>query len=381
MSARTDKPAAQSPLRPTLIALSLCSALLAACSGDKPAPAAAAAPPALPVTVIEARPESLPATLELMGQTEGPRETEVRARVGGLILKRLYAEGEPVRAGQPLFQIDPAPYDIALAEARARAEQAAREEARLAGLVAEEAVSRKEYDDARTQNAMAAAALRQAELNRTWTTVTAPVAGISGRAVRSEGSLIGAGEGGLLTSIHQTDPLWVRFGLAESDIARLPGGTVSPQTIAGLELVLPDGSVYPQPGRINFLAGTIDTTLGTRQLRAEFANPDSRLLPGQFVRVRLLTGMREGVYRVPQSAVVQTEQTNLVMIADADNKVAPRPVQTAEWLGRDWVISGGLQPGDRIIVDNLMKLRPGAPVAPKAPTPPAGAAPAAAGKP
>jgi membrane fusion protein (multidrug efflux system) len=365
--------------RPLSVAIiALFAALTAACSGTD-APAQNAAPPAMPVTVIEAQPQKLPATLELMAQTEGAKETEVRARVGGILLKRLYQEGAPVKAGQPLFQIDPTPYEIALAEAKAKAEQTAREEGRLKGLVAQQAVSRKEYDDATANNAMAQAALRQAQLNLTWTTVSAPVAGVSGRAVKSEGNLIAAGEGGLLTSVYQANPLWVRFGLAESDSAKLPGGMLKPGMVSGVELLLPDGSTYPQTGKINFLASTIDTTLGTQQLRAEFANPDGKLLPGQFVRVRLLTGMRDNVYLVPQAAVVQSEQTNLVMIAGADNKVAPRPVQTAEWRGKDWVVTGGLQPGDKIIVDNLMKLRPGAPVSPHAPQPPQAApgAPAA----
>lgn len=363
-----------SPQR-TAIAALVAATLLAACSGGGDAPAKGAAPPALPVTVIEVQPQALPLALDLMGQTEGAKETEVRARVGGILVKRLYEEGAPVKAGQALFQIDRAPYEIALADARARAEQTVREEARLKGLLAQEAVSRKEYDDAATNNAMAQAALHQAELNLSWTTVVAPVSGTSGRSAKSEGSLISAGETGLLTSIYQTNPMWVRFGIAESDTARLPGGALKANTISSVELILPDGTTYPRTGRINYLGSTIDTTLGTQQLRAEFDNADGRLLPGQFVSVRLLTGMREGVYLVPQSAVVQTEQTKLVMTADADNKVAPRPIETAEWHGKDWVVTKGLHAGDKVIVDNLMKLRPGAPVAPHPPV----AAPGAPG--
>lgn len=349
----------------TLAIVSLCAAL-AACSGAD-APAQKSAPPALPVTILEAQPQKLPATLELMAQTEGARETEVRARVGGILQKRLYQEGTPVKAGQALFQIDPAPYQIALAEATARAEQTAREEARLKGLVAQQAVSRKDYDDATANNAIAQAALHQAQLNLTWTTVSAPVTGVSGRAIKSEGNLISAGEGGLLTTVSQANPLWVRFGLSESDSAKLPGGVLKPGMVSAVELILADGTTYAQTGKINFLSSTIDTTLGTQQLRAEFTNPDGQLLPGQFVRVRLLTGLRDNVYLVPQAAVIQSEQGNLLMLADADNKVAPRPVQTAEWRGKDWVVTGGLQPGDKVIVDNLMKLRPGAPVAPHLP--------------
>jgi len=365
-----------SPQR-TAIATLVAAALLAACSGGADAPAKGAAPQALPVTVIEAQPQRLPVALELMGQTEGAKETEVRARVGGILVKRLYEEGAPVKAGQELFQIDRVPYEIALADAKARAEQTAREEARLKGLLAQDAVSRKEYDDAATNNATAQAALRQAELNLSWTTVVAPVSGTSGRSVKSEGSLISAGEGGLLTSVYQSNPMWVRFGLAESDAAKLPGGVLKANTVSSVELILPDGTTYARPGRINYLGSTIDTTLGTQQLRAEFDNADGRLLPGQFVRVRLLTGMRDGVYLVPQSAVVQTEQAKLVMTADAENKVAPRPIEAAEWRGTDWGITKGLQPGDKVIVDNLMKLRPGAPVAPHPPA----AAPGAPGAP
>ena len=340
--------------------------LVSACSKETAAPQATTPPP-VPVTVVEMQPQNLPTTIELMAQTEGAKETEVRARVGGILLKRLYEEGASVKAGQPLFQIDPAPYELALAEVKAKAEQTTREEARLKGLLARQAISQKEYDDANSANAMAQAALRQAQLNLSWTTVTAPVSGISGRAIKSEGSLIGTADATPITSIYQTNPMWVRFGLSESDIASLPGGQLKAGMVRRVELILPDGSVYDKPGKINFLASTVDTTLGTQQLRAEFDNKDNRLLPGQFVRVRLQVGERAGVFLVPQAAVMQTEQARLVMLAGLDNKVVPRPVQTAEWQGKDWVITEGLQAGDKVIVDNLMKLRPGATVAPSAP--------------
>jgi len=374
----TQSSLTSSRLRPLAAALALALGL-AACSGDS-APPQAGAPQALPVTVVEMQPQNLPATLELMAQTEGAKETEVRARVGGILVKRLYQEGSLVKAGQPLFQIDRAPYENALAEAQAKAEQTAREEARLKGLLAHQAVSQKEYDDAASANAMAQAALRQAKLNLSWTTVTAPVAGTSGRAVKSEGNLINTSDASLLTSVYQANPMWVRFGLSESDTAGLPGGQLKPDMVSGVELILPDGSVYEQPGKINFLAANIDTLLGTQQLRAEFDNKEGKLMPGQFVRVRLLTGNREGVFLVPQAAVIQTEQARLVMVVDAESKVAPRPVQTAEWRGKDWVITGGLKAGDKVIVDNLMKARPGTPVAPHPPQAAPGA-PAAAGAP
>lgn len=344
--------------------------LISGCSKETAAPQATTPPP-VPVTVVEVQPHNLPTTIELMAQTEGAKETEVRARVGGILLKRLYEEGAPVKAGQPLFQIDPAPYEFVLAEVKAKAEQTAREEARLKILLARQAISQKEHDDASSANAMAQAALRQAQLNLSWTTVTAPVSGISGRAIKSEGSLIGTADATPITSIYQTNPMWVRFGLSESDTASLPGGQLKAGMVGRVELILPDGSVYDKPGKINFLASTVDTTLGTQQLRAEFDNKDNRLLPGQFVRVRLQVGERPGVFLVPQAAVMQTEQARLVMVAGPDNKVVPRPVQTAEWQGKDWVITQGLQAGDKVIVDNLMKLRPGATVAPSAPQAPA----------
>jgi len=345
----------------TVAALSL--ALLAGCSADKPA-APVLGP--LPVSVLDMQPQRVPTSIEVMAQTEGARETEVRARVGGILLKRLYQEGDVVKAGQPLFQIDRAPYEIALAEARARADQTQREMNRLKTLIEAKAISQKDYDDASSNNAIAQAALRQAELNLAWTTVTAPMAGTSGRAVKSDGNLIGTGADSLLTSIYQTNPMWVRFSLGESDLAKFPGGRVSAKDVSGVELVLPNGQVYAKPGKLNFLASNIDLTLGTQQLRAEFDNADNQLAPGQFVRIRLLTGERDGVFLVPQSAVIQSEQGPLVMLAGPDSKVAPRPVQAGEWRGKDWVILGGLQAGDKVIVDNLMKLRPGAPVAPHA---------------
>lgn len=348
----------------------------AGCSGDKPAGGPPPQGP-MPVSVIEMQPQKVPTSIEIMAQTEGARETEVRARVGGILVKRLYQEGEAVKAGQPLFQIDRAPYEIALAEARAKAEQTAREAARLKPLAEAKAIAQRDYDDAVSANAMAQAALRQAELNLSWTTVTAPVAGTTGRAVRSDGNLITTADS-LLTSIYQTNPIWVRFSLGESDLAKFPGGRLTQKDIKGVELVLPNGQTYEKRGKLNFLATNIDTTLGTQALRAEFDNADGQLLPGQFVRVRILTGERDGVFLVPQSAVLQTEQGTLVMTSGPDNKVAPRPVKAGEWYGKDWVILGGLNAGDKVIVDNLIKLRPGAPVDPKLPTP-AGQAPGMSG--
>lgn len=354
--------------------------LLSACSGDKSAQPAAAAPQAMPVTVIEVAPTQAPLVVEAVAQAEGAREVEVRARVSGILEKWLFREGEPVKAGQMLFRIERAPFEIALAQAKARLaeaqaveEQTAREAQRLTGLVAEKAISQKEFDDARSASAVARAAVksaeaavREAELNLSYTQVTAPVAGVTGRAQRSEGSLVNTGTDSLLTTIAQINPIWVRFSLSDNDLAGVPGGRAAVRSFREVELQLPDGSILPQRGRINFSASRIDPALGTLEMRAEFANADAVVLPGQFVRARVIAGERDNVFLVPQAAVTQTESGPVVMLANAEGKVEPRPVKLGQWQGKDWVVTGGLQAGDRVIVDNLIKLRPGAPVVPRA---------------
>lgn len=334
----------------------------------------ASAPQAVPARIAEMSPQRVPVLLQAVGQVQGSKEIEVRARVTGILLKRLYQEGELVRAGAPLFQIDSAPFEIALAQSRAqlaqeraRNEQANRESARLKQLAAQKAISRKEYDDSTSTLKFSDAALqaadanlRQAELNLSYTLVTAPVAGITGRVIRSEGSLISAGqESSLLTTMNQVNPIWVRFSLSESERASLPAGQLSGKTGADVQLTLPDGSRYPEKGRVNFAATQIDPQLATQELRAEFANPKQQLLPGQFVRVQLAAGHRENVFLVPQTAVVQTEKGYLLFVLDKESKAEIRFVQTGTWVGSDWIITGGLKPGDRVVLDNLLRIRAG----------------------
>ncbi|MBS4095507.1 MAG: efflux RND transporter periplasmic adaptor subunit [Sulfuricella sp.] len=364
------------------------TSLLCACSApDKPGGAmpGGGKPTALAVTVVEVHPTQVAAGVEAVGQTEGAREIEVRAQVGGILQKRLYLEGQPVKAGQALFQIDRAPFEIALAQARgqlaeqqAKTEQTAREAQRLKGLAETRAISQREADDAASALAQAQAALqtaqakvREAALNLSYTTVAAPVAGISGRAVHSEGTLVGTSDN-LLTTLIQPNPIWVRFSLSETELAHLPEGRLTPAGVRGVELLLPDGTRYPEQGRINFAAAQIDPKLGTLQLRAEFANPAAKLLPGQFVRARLLGGERHNVFLVPQGAVQQSEQGRFVFVAAADGTAQARPVATGDWHGQDWVILDGLKDGDQVIVDNLLKLRPGAPVTAHPPAAPGG---------
>ena len=375
------------------------AAALAGCGKEGPPPAGTATqpPPAVQARVIQVSPQRVPIQLEAVGQVQGSKEVEVRARVGGILLKHLYKEGALIRAGESLFQIDPAPYEIALAQARAqlsqeraRNEQANREATRLKELAAQKAISQKEYDDATSVLKLSGAALqaseanlRLAELNLSYTLVTAPVSGVTGRMLRSEGSLISAGqETSLLTSVNQVEPVWVRFSLSESDRANLSGAQLSVKPGAEVRLVLPDGSRYPEKGRINFAATQIDPQLATQEFRAEFDNPRTQLLPGQFVRVQVIAGQRDNVFLVPQTAVIQTEKGFLLFVLDNDGKAAVRPVQAGSWMGSDWMILDGLKPGDRVIADNLLKLRPGVQVTPVEPaqTKPANAKPATAAK-
>jgi membrane fusion protein (multidrug efflux system) len=369
--------------------LVVAAVLLAAC-GKESAPAAAT-PQSVPVHIVKMEPRSVPIRFNVPGQIEGSMQVEVRARVSGILEKQFYSEGETVKQGAPLFEIDRAPFEVALAQAKgqlatatAQIDQARREETRLKPLVDERAVSRKEFDDATSARQLGEASLqqanatvRQAELNLSYTMVNAPVAGISGRAEHSVGTLITTdANGGLLTTINQLTPIWVRFSLAESDLAKIPGGRVARGNPLEVQLVMGDGTPFTGKGRLNFAATAIDTKLGTQQLRAVFDNAREQLLPGQFVSVNIAAGQRDNVYLVPQTAVIQTEKANLVFVVDAQGNAQAQPVQTGDWIGSDWAIVSGLKTGDRVIVDNLLKVRPGVPVV-EAP-PAAASAPAAA---
>jgi membrane fusion protein (multidrug efflux system) len=352
--------------------------------GGPGGPGAGGPPQALPVTVVQAQPQRVPVTVETVGQSEGSKEIQVRARVSGILQKQLFTEGDRVKAGSVLYQIDPAPYEIALAQAKAAlsqaqasSEQSQREQKRLKPLAEEQAVSGKDYDDATSAAKTTAAQVmarqadvRNAELNLGYTKVVAPISGITGRNISSEGSLVTVNtDTALLTTIVQTDPIWIRFSIAENEYAQLRSNNGDN---AKVEVVLPDGKTYPEAGKLNFAASTVDRSLGTVQLRAEVPNPALRILPGQFVKARLYIGEIEGVL-VPQAAVMTTDKGKAVMVVGPDNTVTPRPVETGTWRGDQWVVTKGLQRGDQVIVDNLVKLRPGAPVAPHPPQAAAGA--------
>jgi membrane fusion protein (multidrug efflux system) len=332
----------------------------------------------MPVSVIAVQPASVPMSVEAVAQTEGASEVEIRPRVGGIILKKMFEEGAPVKAGQVMFQIDPVPFQIALTQAKAQAAgqgaritQTTRESSRLKELLATQSISQREYDNATSDASIsqagmmqAQANIKEAELNLSYTRVTAPVSGIAGRFQYSEGALVAANTS-LLTTIVQVSPIWVRFSLSETDLASL-GGHLDQKHVREVSLILPDGSEHAHKGKLNFTANQINPSLGTQELRATFENKDKALLPGQFVRARVTTGTREGVFLVPQIAVLTGEQGKFVYVVNEKNEATMRPVIVGEWKGKDWVILEGLNANDKVIVDNLIKLRPNAPVAPHA---------------
>ena len=356
-----------------------CAALVACSEGDakqKKDEAAKAAPPAVPVTVIEVAPREVPVIFEAVGRAEGSREVQVRARVSGILERQLYTEGDSVKAGAVLFQIERAPFEIELAQARgALAQEIARESLatqdyeRLKSLADRRAISQKEADQAasalqqeRAAVQVARARVRQAELNLSYTTVTAPIGGITGRAQQSIGSLVSPNnDSAILTTLTRGDPLWVRFGLSEREYARVRSGEGKDAQVA---LELADGSPYKEPAKLNFAGSTVDPATGTVQLRAAVPNPRLALLPGQFVRVRITAGAERAIV-VPQTAVLQNEGGRFVWVLGPDGKAAQRSIKAGNWIGKDWVVLEGLKGGDTVIVDNLARLRSGAAVAPK----------------
>lgn len=374
-------------MRGLLVILAVMANVAVVSCGDKGSGGQApGAMPPMPVSVLTLTPTSVPVSAEAVAQTEGAKEVEIRPRVGGILLKKLFEEGAPIKAGQAMFLIDPVPYQIALANAKAqltqqkaRLEQTQREAQRLQALVASQSISQREADNAASDNALAKAALaqyeanvREAELNLSYTTVTSPIAGVAGRFEFSEGALVSANTS-LLTKVSQISPIWVRFSLSDSELSQI-GGYLTQANVKEVSLILPSGEEYAKKGQLNFAASGIDPALGTQQLRATFDNADKRLLPGQFVRVRVTTGQKDGVFVVPQTAVLTNEQGKFVYVANQKNEVTIKSIVAGNWVGKDWVVLDGLEVGDKVIVDNIIKLRPGAVVAPH----PVGEPPAAA---
>jgi membrane fusion protein (multidrug efflux system) len=374
----------------------LSSALTALIISGFIANAALAQQPAAPpveVTVISVAPQTTPATYEFTGKTESSRAVEIRARVEGYLDKIAYTEGDFVRTGQLLFQLDPQPFQAALdnakgdlARAQAQLTNARAILARVRPLAKQNAVSQKDLDDAvaaersaEAQVQSARAKVRTAELNLGYTTIKSPLNGLAGKSEFREGSLVTPGSNSLLTTVVQLDPTWVSFGAGENAVLKFRQQKASGQLTSNgdveVELVLADGSVYPNKGRISYVAPTIDVQTGTLAMRAEAPNPNRVLTPGQFVRVRLQGIERSNVILAPQRAVMQGAQGKFVYVVTADNKAEVKPVEVGDFYGDQWVITSGLSGGEQVIVDGVIKVRPGAPVkivAPAVAPPPVG---------
>jgi membrane fusion protein (multidrug efflux system) len=357
-------------------------------------------PPAA-VTVQKVEPQTFPVSFEYVGPTQGSKDVEVRARVTGIIEKRLYQEGSFVKAGQPLFIIDARPYQAQvnaanadLARAQAQKAQADRELARLKPLAERKAIGQKEADDAASNADFAAAAVKSAQaklaelnLNLGYTKVLAPISGLSSRAQKSEGSLATQNET-LLTTISQIDPIWIVFNVSENEQLRLNRAVTNGQLTLprdnayDVTVKLSDGSTFPKQGKINFADTRVNPTTGTYEMRAEIPNADGALKPGQFVRVILRGASRVDVLAVPQVAVLDGPQGKFVYVAgkkDGKDVAMPRPVVVGDWVAakhtNEWVIDSGINPGDPVIVNGVAKLMPGGPINIGA-EPAAGAAPA-----
>jgi len=386
-------------------AVVLSAALLVAACGQKnegagavAGPGAGGAPPPPEVGVITVQPKPVGLTTELPGRLEASRVAQVRARAAGILQKRVFTEGSDVKAGQRLFQIDPAPYQATvastqatLARAQANLTQAGAQAERYKPLLEANAVSKQEYinavaaqKQAEADVAAGRAALQTSQINLGYATVTAPISGRIGRALVTEGALVGQGEATPLALIQQINPMYVNFTQSSSDVLRLRRAFESGKfkrsggaNAASVQVVLEDGAVYGQSGKLLFSDLSVDPTSGQITLRAEVPNPTGFLLPGMYVRVRLEQAETQNGILVPQQAVTRGTTGDSVMVVAADGKVAPRPVKIGSAIGGEWLVLEGLAAGETVMVDGFQKLRPNAPVKPVPWTPAAsGAAPA-----
>nr|WP_314622587.1 efflux RND transporter periplasmic adaptor subunit [uncultured Noviherbaspirillum sp.] len=371
--------------RSSFAAATLALLALGAC-GDKKTDAQAkpAGMPPPEVSVVTVAPERVAISNELPGRIEATRSAEVRARVPGIVQKRLFTEGSDVKAGTVLFRIDPASLQAALSNVqatRARAEanlaQATLKVNRYRPLVQTNAISRQEFDDALAAQKQAQADLeaarasqQTASLNLGYATVTAPISGRIGRAQVTEGALVGQGEATPLATIQQLDPIYVNLTQSSSELLKLrqamSAGKLKTlgRDQASVSLVTEDGTPYPQTGKLLFSDLAVDQSSGAITLRAEFPNPDRFLLPGMYVRARLEQAVNESAITVPQQAVQRDNNGASVMTVGADGKVAPRPIKTGSAQGDKWIVTDGLKQGDVVIVEGLQKVRPGAAVKP-----------------
>ena len=344
-------------------------------------PAGSQTRPAVEVTVVAVKPQDTPAVFEFTGQTQSSHEVEIRARVTGYLDKIAYREGELVRQGQLLYQLDPRSFKAALDSAKgvlaaheAQLNNARATLARVKPLAKENAVSQKDLDDATATVLTAQAAVQaakaqvnEAEINLGYTTIRSPLMGLAGRTEPKEGSLVTAGQT-LLTTVVQINPIWVNFGVGQNELLKARTEKAKGQLKnlgqenIQVEVVLSDGTTYPQKGRIDFVSPSVDLKTGTVNVRAVVPNLQNALQPNQFVRVRLTGAVRANVIMVPQRAVLQGPKSKFVYVAGPDNTAEVRNVEVGDWYGDQWIIKGGLQTGDKVVVDGVAKLQPGAPV-------------------
>lgn len=367
-----------------LAGLFVLSLALAGCNEVPPqaqAQAAAPPPPAVDVVTLRARPVTL--TTDLPGRTSAYRTAEVRPQVSGVLLKRLFNEGDMVQTGQQLYQIDPAPYEAALASAEAtlahahasvRTAQAVVD--RYQPLVTTHAVSRQDYDNAigtleqsKADVASAEAAVKTASINLTYTKVLSPIDGRTGRSAVTEGALVTANQTTALVTVTQLDPIYVDVTQSTTTMLRLKRELASGQIRSvgegkiPVKLMLEDGSPYDQDGALQFSEVTVDQGTGAVTLRAIFPNKDSLLLPGMFVREQLQEGIVQNGILAPQQGVTHNPKGEpTALIVDGDGKVQLRRLKTNRAIGGDWLVTDGLKDGDRLIVSGVQKARPGMPV-------------------
>lgn len=371
-------------VRNRLIVASL-AALVAACDGAA-TPQQQAAPPPPEVEVVAVTKQPVTLTQDLPGRLAATRTAQVRARIEGIVQKRLFKEGTDVKEGQVLFQIDPREMraevnanEATLARAKADVAQTTQTVERYRPLVEENAISKLEYDvavarqkQAQADVASAQARLAQARLDLGYATVNAPISGRIGRELVTEGALVGRNEATHLATVEQIDPIYANFTQSSAELLNLRQAIEAGrlQAVGGQEtpvtLILEDGSVYPQKGRLIFSDLAVDPTTGVVSLRSEFPNPDRHLLPGMFVKVRIAQAERRDALTVPIRAVQTIPQGQQVLTIGADNKVVPKAVKTGELKGGDWVITEGLTGEERVIVNGLQKAQPGAVVNPVA---------------
>lgn len=355
---------------------------LAAC-GKKDNTAAAPSKPTVGVVTVKAQPVSL--TTELPGRTSAFRVAEVRPQVNGIILKRLFTEGGTVKAGQQLYQIDPSLYQATLDSQRAALARA-EAQVRTATLLAERykpltetrAISRQTYDDAvaardqaKADVLSAKAAVDTARINLVYTKVLSPIDGIIGRSTVTEGALVTANQSNALASVQQIDPIYVDVVQSSVQLLRLQDELAKGQIkraageqAAQVTLTLEDGSRYNHDGKLQFSEVTVDQSTGSVTLRAVFPNPEHRLLPGMFVRARLVEGVASEGLLVPQRGVSRSQRgTPIAYVVDAQGKVQVRDLVTDRAIGSNWLVTSGLQAGDKVVVEGLQTIRPGMEVA------------------